>query len=80
MLVQSLLNCGNSVSLLTVETEKKSSGLGLRCKKPRLAAKRDRSEAKEVLAKGAIKAKTEKVSARGFRRSKPSKTKNRPQG
>lgn len=68
------------MSSLTAEIEEKSSCLGLRCKKPKLSEKRDKPKAKEILAKGAIETKTEKVSARGFRRPKPSKTRNRALG
>lgn len=50
----------------TPETKEKSSGLGLRCRRPRLPERRDRPRVKKIL-------------ARGSRRPRPFKTRNRPQ-
>lgn len=78
MLIQSILDCGNFVSPLTTETKIRSSSLGLRCGRLKPPEKRDRPGAKKVLTRGAIEVKTKEVLARGSKRSRSSKIRDRP--
>lgn len=64
---------------MTAETKKRNGGLGLRCKRPRPPKRRDRLKAKEVLARGAIEAKSTKVLVRSSRKPRPFKIRGRPQ-
>lgn len=79
MLVQNIFNCSNSISPLTVKTEKRGSGLGLRCKKPKPPEKKDKPGAKEVSTRGIIEAETKKVLVKDFKRPKLSKMRGRSQ-
>lgn len=55
MLVQSILNCGDSVLSLTTETKGRGSSLSLRWKRIRLLERKNRPGAKEVLARSAMR-------------------------
>lgn len=63
----------------TAKIGKRDNSLGLRCGRPRPLERKDRLKVKKILIRDAIKAEIKKISARGFRRLRPFKTRNRPQ-
>lgn len=63
---------------LTVKTKERSSGLGLRYRKLKPSKKRDRSKTKKVLTRGTIGAKTKEVLAKGSRKLRLYKIRDKP--
>lgn len=61
-----------------METENRGNSLGLRCKKLKPLKKMKKPRAKKVLARSITKSKTKEVLAKGFKKPKLFKTKNKP--